>query len=177
MKKTTTPGRLYVGTYAKYNAGSIGGAWLTLADYDDHADFMRAARAIHADEADPELMFQDFEDFPRALYSEGACPDLWRIQSDCNRHGIELDTLAAWVSHGCGDWDDAEACADCFRGQWDSREAFALDLLENCGTLDRIPEDLRAYFNAEAYANDLFIGGDYWEHDDERGSILVFSNR
>lgn len=57
--------KLYVGTYAKYNSGSIAGAWLDLEDYADRDSFLVAARELHKDESDPELMYQDFEGFPR----------------------------------------------------------------------------------------------------------------
>lgn len=65
---TITP-KLYVGTYAKYANGSIKGAWLELEGH-DKASFLESCRELHSDEADPELMFQDFEGFPPAFYSE-----------------------------------------------------------------------------------------------------------
>ena len=39
--------RIYVGTYAKYNAGSIKGAWLDLEDYADRDAFLEACRELH----------------------------------------------------------------------------------------------------------------------------------
>jgi len=62
--------QIYVGTYAKYNAGSIAGAWLNLEDYQDKDAFLKACAELHKDEEDPELMFQDFEGFPSNFYSE-----------------------------------------------------------------------------------------------------------
>ena len=61
--------RIYVGTYAKYNNGSIVGAWLDLEDYSDKDEFIDAALELHKDESDPELMFQDWEG-SRYLISE-----------------------------------------------------------------------------------------------------------
>lgn len=58
---TTTEIKIYVGTYRKYNEGSIYGEWLTLSDYSDLDEFYAACRELHADEDDPEFMFQDFE--------------------------------------------------------------------------------------------------------------------
>ena len=52
----TTPS-IYVGTYAKYNNGSIFGAWLDLTEYDDAEDFYKACAELHKDEQDPEFMF------------------------------------------------------------------------------------------------------------------------
>ncbi len=53
---------VYVGTWHKYNCGSIAGRWFDLTTFDDERDFFAACRALHQDEADPELMFQDYED-------------------------------------------------------------------------------------------------------------------
>ena len=72
--------KLYVGTYAKYAAGSLAGAWLDLADYADADAFERACRRLHRDERDPEFMFQDVEaseDWEQGLYSESAIPREW----------------------------------------------------------------------------------------------------
>ena len=72
--------KLYVGTYAKYAAGSLKGAWLDLADYETPEAFEAACRRLHRDERDPELMFQDVEaseDWEQGLYSESAIPREW----------------------------------------------------------------------------------------------------
>lgn len=174
MTTQNTEPRLYVGTYAKYNAGSINGAWLTLTDYADKADFLTACRELHKEEADPELMFQDSENIPKGLYSESVCPDLWEIMDDCNRHGVELETLTAFVENGLGDWDDVNRCSDTFQGQFDSEEAFAEYLCEDCNMLDGMPEGLRPYFDMKAFARDLFMS-DYTSIDTPEG-VIVFSN-
>lgn len=62
--------KIYVGTYAKYNSGSIAGAWLTLSDYANKDEFLAACRKLHKDEADPEFMFQDAENIPSWLWGE-----------------------------------------------------------------------------------------------------------
>jgi antirestriction protein len=71
--------RIYVGAYAKYNAGSIKGTWLDMEDYADRDAFLEACRELHKDESDPEFMFQDFEGFPRGFYNESSAPPdgLW----------------------------------------------------------------------------------------------------
>ena len=59
--------KIYVGTYGKYNAGSIKGEWLDLEDYANKQEFIDACYKLHADEHDPELMFQDWEDIPSSF--------------------------------------------------------------------------------------------------------------
>ena len=70
MTNTTTRPALYVGTYAKYNNGSIAGKWLYLDNYESKEAFLKACAKLHKDEVDPEFMFQDFEGFPKELYDE-----------------------------------------------------------------------------------------------------------
>ena len=59
--------RIYVGTWAKYNAGSLSGEWLALKDYENYSELCEVMRAIHEDESDPEPMIQDCEDFPEGF--------------------------------------------------------------------------------------------------------------
>ena len=61
---------VYVGTYAKYNDGSLFGMWVDLVKCGDYDTFMEVCHNLHADEEDPELMYQDYECFPSAWYSE-----------------------------------------------------------------------------------------------------------
>lgn len=51
--------KAYVGTYAKYNSGSLFGQWIDVSDFDNMEDFLEACRKLHADEKEPEIMFQD----------------------------------------------------------------------------------------------------------------------
>ena len=71
MEATTlSAARVYVGTYAKYNNGSLSGAWLDLSDYSDKKEFYEACRELHKDEEDAEYMFQDWENVPEGLIGE-----------------------------------------------------------------------------------------------------------
>ena len=53
---TLSEARVYVGTYGKYNNGSLFGAWLDLSDYTDKEEFYEACRELHKDEEDAEYM-------------------------------------------------------------------------------------------------------------------------
>lgn len=59
--------RVYVGTYGKYNNGSLAGGWVSLLECKDYQDFLSKCRALHRREHDPEYMIQDSEDFPDGL--------------------------------------------------------------------------------------------------------------
>ena len=83
--------KLYVGTYRKYNEGSLAGAWLDLDKFKDADEFERACRRLHRDERDPELMFQDVEtdpgcDWQEGLYSESSIPrDYWTLKAEAKK--------------------------------------------------------------------------------------------
>ncbi len=167
-----TEARIYVGTYAKYNSGSIQGEWLTASDYTDKEDFLKACAELHSDEADPELMFQDYEGIPKGMVSESSVEDaLWEW--------LELDEdeqtlLAVYQEHVNQDGTIEEA-RDCFHGTFRTKEDYAEDYMESAGGLERMPQNLRCYFDFEAYARDCELSGDvtFAEHE---GEYWVFSN-
>ena len=154
--------KIYVGTYGKYNAGSIQGAWLDLSDYTDRDAFYEACAELHSDEEDPEFMFQDWEDIPSDMVSEsGISPECWELLEAYE----EFDEGA--VNAYCylfGEWNKDEF-QDNYHGEYDSWEAMAEAWLEDTGELNEIPERLRNYFDYQAYARDIRLSGEMCEHN------------
>lgn len=68
MKRNDNP-KVYVGTYRKYNNGSITGAWIDLAKCGTYEAFLKKCKEVHDDERDPEFMIQDCENMPDGLTS------------------------------------------------------------------------------------------------------------
>lgn len=145
---------IYVGTYGKYNSGSLAGAWLALDDYADSDEFYEAAKELHKDEADPELMFQDWEGIPDEFISEsGIDAAYWNYQE---ADGDSEAKEAFVIYRGYWNSDEFESS---YQGQYSSRKEFAEQLAEDLGYLDSIPEHLQGYFDYDAFARDLFIDG------------------
>lgn len=69
MNKENNP-RVYVGTYQKYNNGSIYGQWLDLTEFKNLESFYKKCQEIHKNEHDPEFMFQDYENINTELIDE-----------------------------------------------------------------------------------------------------------
>ncbi|ABV16352.1 putative anti-restriction protein (plasmid) [Escherichia coli O139:H28 str. E24377A] len=114
-----------------------------------------ACRALHQDEADPELMFQDYEGFPGNMASE--CHINWAWVEGFRQardEGCE-EAYRLWVE------DTGETDFDTFRDAWwgeaDSEEAFAVEFASDTGLLADVPETVALYFDYEAYARDLFL--------------------
>ena len=154
--------RIYVGTYAKYNDGNLFGKWLDLEDYTDRDDFYKACAELHADEEDPEFMFQDWEGIMSNMINESyVSPECWSLLDAYEKY--DEDAVNAYC-YCFGEWNENDF-NERYRGKYDSWEHMAEELLEDTGELNRIPESLRYYFDYEKYANDLRIGGDFIEQD------------
>jgi len=151
---------IHVGTYGKYNKGSLAGAWLNVLDYESEADFYAACRELHSDEAEPEFMFQDFNNMPKGM--AGECwinSELWEmaaVLADLSEEEAEAYEAFCSLCSSCDDLG-VERFRDCWMGEWDSEEDFAEFFVEECGYLDQMPKHLRNYFDFEAFARDLFF--------------------
>ena len=162
---TNSTARVYVGTYNKYNNGSTAGAWIDLEDHDEES-FAEAIRELHADEADPEYMYQDREGFGAEVFDEsgpkkGAWEALeaWKAMDEDRREAFGI--FVANGSHDLG--EAAEAFEEAYQGQYNSREAFAEQLAEDVGV--QVPDTWPLNcIDWERAARDLFMG-DYWEED------------
>jgi antirestriction protein len=161
---------IYVGTYAKYNAGSLFGKWLDLDDYTCRDDFLKACRELHKNEPDPELMFQDYENFPKAWYSESSAPpdELWEWL-DLDDH--EKALLEAYQD-AVDETGTIEQARDAYIGHDDTSIAsWAESYLEDCGDLQNVPESLRNHIDFDSWARDS--GFTFHRYN---GDLWVFAN-
>jgi len=152
--------QIYVGTYGKYNNGSIEGAWIDLSTHNEES-FAIACNELH--KAPPnsdcrpshEFMYQDYEGFPSLFYSESGIDNrLWEYLT-LDEH--EQEVVAAFIN--CyGDCPNLFESADsAYYGTYDNDIAFAEELVESSGMLHDVPESLKQYFDYERYAGDLMF--------------------
>jgi antirestriction protein len=119
----TTP-RVYVGTYGKYNRGSLGGSWVDLERFAGDRDaFLAYCAEIHKDEHEPEFMFQDFEGFPREFYGESNLPE--RLFEWLELDEEEREILAAYIDATNDDTADLRDARDHYVGTYASGAEFA----------------------------------------------------
>lgn len=152
MTNTETVPAIYVGTYAKYNNGSINGAWLKLTDYNNSKEFYKACKIIHKDEIDPEYMFQDYEGFPKSLYSEsGNIDEIYQYLDFINDNDIDATAFEAYMSLG----NDLEYAMDNFNeayyGRWNNELEFCEQLFDE---INEIPAHLASYIDYERVTSD-----------------------
>jgi len=118
--------RIYVGTYAKYNDGSIAGKWLDLNDYEDINAFYKACKKLHKDESDPELMFQDWEYIPSSMiWESGLNEEFYDFLNVVNASNLSYEIYLAAIDDGF-DFNDLE---DNHMGEFDNDEDFTIEML------------------------------------------------
>lgn len=155
--KTNNPS-IYVGTYAKYNNGNIQGAWIDLTDHANSEEFYKACTELHNDETDPEFMFQDFENFPKSLYS-GNLDAIYDYIEFINDTYLSVEAIAAGLSLDI----PLDKLEGAYRGQFDSDIDLAFDYIESTGLLQDVPVFIGNYFDYEAFGRDLAM--DFLETD------------
>lgn len=158
--------QVYVGTYAKYNNGSLYGKWIDLTDYSDSEEFYQACKELHADEADPEFMFQDtnfdteLDAFCEKFVSEYRIePELWKA--------FELDEEE--VSKVSAIWDEyndslsiseaLEKARDAYCGHYSSLEEYVIgwldEILRGYGLPEKLRDDIVWRYDSESMAEEL----------------------
>ncbi|MEZ9302114.1 hypothetical protein BCU93_13515 [Vibrio breoganii] len=89
-----------------------------------------------------------------------ACASDWSFDFaksiSITEHSADNEMLIAGIELGLG--DDLDVLEELYQGHFESDEEMAEDFIEACGTLDDMPENLRGYFNMEAFARDMMIG-------------------
>ncbi len=146
---------LYCGTYHKYNCGSLFGMWLDLTSFDTFDDFIECCTMLHADEHDPEFMFQDFENFPSTWYCEsGINEEIFdKILEFADLDQDEQKAFCEFI-----DMRGEDATIEDFReancGKWESEEDFAENLMRECYN---IPKELEYYIDFKKFADELFM--------------------
>lgn len=160
--------KIYVGTYRKYNEGSLFGKWLTLSDYSDCEEFYEACKRLHSDEEDAEFMFQDWEGIPKGLVNESWISEtVFELIEQADQIN-DFDSFMAFLDMSGYSLEDEELgyllskFRDCYAGRYDSEVAYAEQFIENCYSLS---DFMQTYFDYVKFANDIFIGDYYFDTD------------
>lgn len=148
---------LYCGTYGKYNKFNVRGMWVNLSTFDSYKDFEAFCLAIHADEADPELMYQDHKNMPNSLYHESmgekGFAKIMEYCEMCEEYNVfAVDDFLEWLSP-----EDLDRMPDAYVGVYDSPEEFAEKKADEVFNLPNMGE-ISQYFDYKAYARALFTG-------------------
>ncbi len=170
---TTTEPRIYVACLSCYNAGHLVGAWMDATD----AEAFDIATLEHAKDASPceEHAIHDYEGFGAIKLDEHeSLADVAKLAELLEEHG---EAFAAWYDNETRDLSEdlAEQFQEQYRGTWKSLEDYASEFAEDYGLLKDVPEELKYYFDFEAYGRDMESNGSLWTTEGGDG-VYVFYN-
>ena len=169
MENTTA---IYVTNLGKYNEGYLVGEWLPLPATEE--EISACLDRIGINEYYEEYFITDYDD-----YTDFNLYDIFgeysRI-SDISDFVEKIDDLydyekkmvAVLVNDAGYDFDEAVEKVNnggVYFWEGDSMAEVAENMLTEYGDLDRIPDDLRPYFDFEAYGRSLETGGSFWATD------------
>jgi hypothetical protein len=144
------------------------GIWLDLDDVDSWSDIHEALQraGLIGEDFDGDTLVADIEgDITKCCYSSSY--DLFdlnryiELRDAVNQSGFDKAAVAVFIGW-FGSWD-ADTFESAFMGQHDSEQAYAEQYIDETGMLDDVPQHLRCYFDYEAFARDLFMGGYYFD--------------
>ena len=161
LTKTNVVCEVYVGTYYKYNNGSLQGQWVDLTQFEDYEEFMQFCTELHKDEPDAEFMFQDTTCdyvFSDMIGEYGVDKKVFEaIQQYAELEEYQQEILAAFMDASSVDFfEGIEKYEDAYIT--DDIEDYAYQLVKEYD----IPEFALRYFDYQSFQRDLeydFITG------------------
>ena len=167
--------KVYVSTYAKYNNGSIYGAWVDLTKFDTYEDFLNHIYKLHKDERNPEFMIQDFEGFPETWYSETMLPDedmFYQIKEYYELFDGDEELQAAYnvITEWAGKPVSIDEFNERYLGTYDSEYDYIDEMIEE-GVL--VPQDWGTWvYDRDAIWRYLYTGGDLEAESSDYGVVI-----
>ena len=170
---------IYVASLSDYNAGILHGTWIGFDQLADLGDLCASIAAMLATsptakatgQPAKEWAIHDYEGWCGLDIDENDYPtSLWlryETLSSLLEEGYSPDAIRDYVEWSGDDhFDDSfkEAFEEAYVGQYDSEREFAEEWADDTGVLKSVPDNLRWYFDYEAFARDLFLT-DYYMSD------------
>lgn len=173
---------VYVGTYAKYNNGSIYGAWVDLTKFNTYEDFLKYIYKLHKDERNPEFMIQDFKGFPEAWYSETMFPNedmFYQIKEYYELFDGDEERQAAYdiISEWSGEPISIDEFNDRYMGIYKSEYDYIDEMIEEGVITPQDWEDGGTWvYDHDAIWRYLTTGGDIEGQSSDYGLVVFLPN-
>lgn len=175
--------RIYLTNLGKYNEGQLIGEWVDLPCTDDELEAVKKRIGI-SDEPDENGNYYEewfITDYESDI--EGVTVGEYDNLDELNEFAEELDNLdidqqqaiKAFLEDGSTFNEALEGVQD---GNYriyygcDTMEEVAMEVVEECGMLENVPENVARYFNYEAFGRDLDLEGKYYNIDGDMVELL-----
>lgn len=164
--------KIYITSYASYNAGTHAGRWFRIDNFNDRHELLTAAveylNAADPDNDHEELFFTDWENIPDGMIAESGAE--WDVLFQLAQMDDTEQRITAGYYAWTGDFDP-DAAQDAFYGfatSTDDYHALLVDMWYEC---NEVPDHCSPYIDEDAIVRDM----DYDFYHDEDND-LVFRN-
>lgn len=171
--------RVWIGSLADYNNGTLTGEWIDAAVEDE--EMARAARAVVARSETPdaeEWAVFDYDDF--GVWKPGEYEDITLVATVARGIAAHGPAFAAWAELHDADPDMLAAFEDAYLGEYDSPADWARQVLGESEIEQRIEsalgEDLARHVQVDydGFARDCWLGGDVCVVRSDAGRVWIF---
>jgi antirestriction protein len=156
--------RIYIACLASYNAGSLVGAWIDMAEVLDTSDLKKRIQAAIKGE---EWAIHDHEGWYGLL--KGEWPDLEKLYEthvELQQHEdscVDSNAIVAAVALS-DDYTDITTIMNEYRGCYDKPGDYAYEFAEECGDLRNVPDFYKNHIDWESVEDELQIDGSIHVH-------------
>lgn len=175
MTQEATETRIYVASLSDYNAGELHGVWITLPADDLHEQVAAMLAASPTARREGSVAEEHAIHDSEGLGAVGEYDDLDELNGLAdvlNEHGGAYLAYRTYEGSGA----THEGFTEAYAGEYDSIEDYAREFIDDTGMLAGIPDTIAQYFDYEAYARDLELGGAVWTADAGGGCVWIFYN-
>lgn len=158
--------KIYVTNLKEYNNGKIIGEWVSLP-----CEGLEEVLGKISNNGNDELFISDYETDLSSL-KIGEYEDILQLNEIAEEikgmYDDEIIALQAYLE----EYNMEQALEEVRQGNYriyyncDNMEDVAYQVVNDCGLLDGAPEELKVYFDYEAYGRDLSINGTFTQVDD-----------
>jgi antirestriction protein len=159
---TTVEPRIYVASLSDYNGGRLHGVFIdidgttTVDDIWDQVEGMLRSSPEFKEfpQGGPaeEWAIHDYEGFEGIRLGESESFDKVLMMA---QNIIQYGEAWAIYAKNVGAEEASEHFTEAYQGEWDSFSDFVEDFVDSTGMLNEMPEDLRRFFDYEAYGREL----------------------
>ena len=155
---------IYLTNLGKYNEGELVGEWVKLPVSDE--ELQKVFKRIGINEEYEEYFITDYECYFYEIGEYENIDTLNEIAEKIDNLDEEQEQVVKVLMSECGyDLDGAIEKAESgdyrFYTDCDDMTDIAYVVVEECGYLDNVPENVARYFDYEAYGRDLDIEGSF----------------
>ncbi len=173
----------WVGALSAYNDGTLHGGWLDLEQVEDGGAWRQACDRLIATSPEPRdarIRVLDATGLGRRLGQDPAAEDVVELgRAARDLAGEALPAFEAWIErtdwtpdhHGAG--EALQRFRRCFLGRFPSLESWAHRRLEGSGLLAPVPQELRPFLDAVAWAH-ADVGGEVIEVGLAEEDVAIF---